>query len=69
MKTKKRFLRFLIGVLGFSSMMVSCNKEDGDGDIRMMYGVAPAEYKENIHQIDPAATEQTLTVNDEEQSH
>ena len=69
MKTKKRFLRFLIGVLGFSSMMVSCNKEDGDGDTRMMYGVAPAEYKENIHQIDPAATEHTLTVNDEEQSH
>lgn len=68
MKTKKRFLRFLIGVLGFSSMMVSCNKDD-DGRIHPMYGVAPAEYKENIHQIDPATTEQTLTVNDEEQSH
>jgi len=69
MKTKKRLLRFLIGVLGFSSMMVSCNKEDGDGEIRMMYGVTPSEYKENIHQIDPATTEQPLFVNDEEQSH
>ena len=69
MKTK-RLLKFLIGVLGFSSMMVSCNKDDDDdGRIHPMYGVAPAEYKENIHQIDPDTTEQTLTVNDEEQSH
>lgn len=42
MKTT-RILRFLIGILGFSAFMVSCNKDD-DG-IHPMYGVAPAEYK------------------------
>ena len=58
MKTK-RLLGFLIGVLGFSSVAVSCNKED-DG-IKPMYGVVPAEYKvkPDILGVEPMAENQS----------
>ena len=57
MKTK-RLLGFLMGVLGFSSVMVSCNKDD---DIKPMYGVVPAEYKAkpDILGVEPMAENQS----------
>ena len=66
MKTTKNVLKFLIGVLGFSSMMVSCHKDDDS--IQPMYGVTPVEYKAKPDVMLPVEAQELQNVNNEESS-